>query len=79
MSFVQLRIPPVSQPKGVIFEKTVGEQSDEYDLQITPMGWAFSIWGVIFLWNFIWFGYGFAAICRKGKTWSLHQFNGRAL
>lgn len=59
-------------PKGVFFDKTVGEQSDEYDLAITPMGWAFSIWGIIFIWNFLWFGYGFAAICRRGITGYLY-------
>jgi len=53
---------------GLIFQNTVGNQSDKYDLAITPMGWAFSIWGLIFIWNFLWFGYGFAALCRKGAS-----------
>jgi hypothetical protein len=55
-------------PKGAIFNQTVGDQSDKYDLAITPMGWAFSIWGIIFIWNFLWFGYGFAAMCRRGVS-----------
>ena len=33
-----------------IFYNTVGNLSDKYYLDITPAGWAFSIWGVIYIW-----------------------------
>ncbi len=35
---------------GSIFESTVGNISDKYDLYITPAGFTFSIWSVIYLW-----------------------------
>jgi hypothetical protein len=63
-------------PEGAIFNSTVGEQSDKYDLDITPVGWAFSIWGVIFIWNLLWFGYGFAAFCRRGVSSYLYKSPG---
>ena len=34
-----------------------GELSDKYGLPITPPGWAFSIWGVIYIWQFAWLSY----------------------
>ena len=33
-----------------IFQNTIGGLSDKYPLDITPAGWAFSIWGIIYLW-----------------------------
>jgi len=33
-----------------IFYNTIGGLSDKYYLDVTPAGWAFSIWGVIYLW-----------------------------
>ncbi len=33
-----------------IFYGTTGSISDKYFLDITPSGWAFSIWGLIYFW-----------------------------
>ena len=33
-------------------------------LQITPAGWAFSIWGVIYTWQFLWVIYAWTFVCR---------------
>ena len=33
-----------------IFKSTVADLSDKYLLDITPAGWAFSIWGLIYIW-----------------------------
>ena len=33
-----------------IFYSTVGDLSDKYDLDITPAGFTFSIWSIIYLW-----------------------------
>ena len=35
---------------GSIFESTVGDISDKYQLYITPAGFTFTIWSVIYLW-----------------------------
>lgn len=34
---------------GVLFDTTTGEVSDAYPTGVTPAGWAFSIWSVIFI------------------------------
>lgn len=34
-----------------------GELSDKYGLPITPPGWTFSIWGIIYLWQSLWLVY----------------------
>jgi len=33
-----------------LFQGTVGDLSDKYDLPITPAGFTFSIWGIIYFW-----------------------------
>jgi len=35
---------------GSLFQSTVGDISDKYQLYITPAGFTFSIWSVIYLW-----------------------------
>merc|ERR1712154_240085 len=35
----------------------MGELSDKYSLPITPPGWTFSIWGIIYLWQAAWLIY----------------------
>ena len=36
--------------EGKIFSATVGDISDIYQLYITPAGFTFSIWSIIYLW-----------------------------
>jgi len=38
--------------------------SDKYYLPITPPGWAFSIWGVIYLWQAVWIIYHAVISCQ---------------
>ena len=38
--------------------------SDSYYLQITPAGWAFSIWGFIYAWQALWTLYGWSFVVR---------------
>ena len=35
---------------GSLFQSTVGDISDKYQLYITPAGFTFSIWSIIYLW-----------------------------
>lgn len=42
---------------GIIGEYTVGELSDRYPTMITPAGYAFGIWGFIYLWLLAFVGY----------------------
>ena len=36
--------------EGNVFESTVGDISDVYQLYITPAGFTFTIWSIIYLW-----------------------------
>jgi len=44
--------------------KTQSELSDKYYLPITPPGWAFSIWGLIYLWQGAWIIFHSAMSCK---------------
>ena len=44
---------------------TTGEVSSKFYLEITPAGWAFSIWGLIYIWQAAWIIYSLTLLCRK--------------
>ncbi|KAG8584096.1 hypothetical protein GDO81_008682 [Engystomops pustulosus] len=48
-----------------VFLQRVGNLSDKFNTNITPAGWTFMIWNVIFAWQFLWLGYVLAGICRR--------------
>ena len=45
---------------------TTGGASNKYYIEITPAGWAFSIWGLIYAWQGAWIIYSLTFLCRKG-------------
>lgn len=47
------------------FLGSVGNISSEYDTNITPAGWTFSIWSVIYLWLITMFVYILSGSCRR--------------
>ncbi|XP_078365005.1 uncharacterized protein LOC144649392 [Oculina patagonica] len=47
---------------------TTGEVSDDFYIEITPAGWAFSIWGLIYLWQSAWIIYSLTLLCRRSTT-----------
>lgn len=47
------------------FLNGTGDISDKFDTQITPSGWTFSIWGVIYVWLTLMHGYILSTICRR--------------
>ncbi|XP_072044546.1 uncharacterized protein [Amphiura filiformis] len=49
------------------FLNSTGDISDYYFLEITPIGWTFAIWGIIYTWQVLWILYVLIAICRKNK------------
>ena len=53
------------------FETLTGNVSDQYFLDITPGGWAFSIWGVIYTWQALWHIYGWSFVFRPKATRSI--------
>jgi len=42
---------------GLINDTDQAELSAKYQLPITPPGWTFSIWGLIYIWQFAWLTY----------------------
>ena len=46
------------------FANGTGEVSDMFYLQITPAGWTFSIWGIIYTWQVLWLLYAWSFIFR---------------
>lgn len=47
------------------FLSSTGNVSDEFNTQITPSGWTFSIWGVIYTWLTLMLVYILSGLCRK--------------
>ncbi|CAH1787309.1 unnamed protein product [Owenia fusiformis] len=55
-----------------IFLNTTNVVSDVFYLEITPAGWMFSVWGVIYIWQGLWLLYGLSTICRKSDSGYLY-------
>lgn len=51
---------------GALYNVSIGEISDRYPTLLTPAGWAFSIWGLIYLLLILFTGYQWYA-WRKGR------------
>ncbi|XP_029935815.1 uncharacterized protein LOC115379233 [Myripristis murdjan] len=47
------------------FSSTTGNVSDVYDTQVTPSGWTFNIWSVIYIWLIAMLVYILTGLCRK--------------
>lgn len=54
-----------------LFPRSVGNASDLLKVLITPIGATFSIWGVIYFWQFAWMLYAFTCLCRNGSGTNL--------
>ena len=48
-----------------IFESSTGAISRKYEVGITPAGWTFSIWGIIYTWEALWILYTLINLCRR--------------
>ncbi|XP_065897869.1 uncharacterized protein [Dysidea avara] len=57
-----------SQREDLGFNSSIGDISDVYKLDITPSGWTFSIWGVIYVWQALWLIYGWSFVFRPNAT-----------
>ncbi|XP_072168343.1 uncharacterized protein [Diadema setosum] len=54
-------------PAG-LFPNTTEEISDAYPVQITPAGWTFIIWAIIYIFMLVYVVYIVACLCRKNKN-----------
>lgn len=50
-----------------LFNSSVGDISDKYSTDVTPAGYTFSIWGIIYFWQTAWTLYALSAIFRKNS------------
>jgi len=48
-----------------VFLNNTGSISDRFNLEITPAGWTFSIWGFIYAWQAAWLIYVLTTLCRR--------------
>ena len=46
------------------FQNGTRNISDEYYTEITPAGWTFAIWGIIYAWQVVWILYGWSFVFR---------------
>lgn len=50
-----------------IFKHGIGNVSARYEIQLTPAGWTFAIWGIIYLFHGNWILYAVLSLCRRIK------------
>ncbi|KTG41840.1 hypothetical protein cypCar_00013512 [Cyprinus carpio] len=62
--FAALIINALAGPGKGPFQRSTGNISDRYQTEITPAGWTFSIWGVIYSWLFLMNAYILTWLCR---------------
>ncbi|XP_046345886.1 uncharacterized protein LOC124128680 [Haliotis rufescens] len=55
-----------------VFLNSTGDISDVFYIEITPAGWTFSIWGLIYAWQAVWIVYSLVRICRKSPEGPLY-------
>lgn len=66
---VSLVVPSLSNiPNNGIFNSTITVVSHKYPTDVTPADYAFSIWGIIYLFQFAWLGYAFSCMCRTNNN-----------
>ena len=64
-TFVVSGLANYPDPEKVGFKNKTGQISDMYYTSITPAGWAFSIWGIIYAWQALWTVYGWSLVIRR--------------
>lgn len=73
--FAALIINALAGPGKGPFQRSTGNISDRYQTEITPAGWTFSIWGVIYSWLFLMNAYILTWLCRGYfKLHTLHSY-----
>jgi len=54
-----------------LFPRSVGEASDHFPLEMTPVGATFSIWALIFVYQLIWLIYAVSTLFRNGDQMNI--------
>ncbi|XP_072042930.1 uncharacterized protein [Amphiura filiformis] len=50
-----------------LFKNGIGAVSDDFPLDITPAGYTFIIWGLIYIWQAAWIIYVLTSLCRRNQ------------
>ena len=50
------------------FENNTANVSDMFYTQVTPAGYTFAIWGIIYVWQALWTIYAWSFVCRPNAT-----------
>ncbi|XP_050701819.1 uncharacterized protein LOC126988059 isoform X2 [Eriocheir sinensis] len=53
---------------GGIFNSTVGNLSARYEIDVTPAGFTFLVWSIIYAWLFLAHVYGLILLCRRNAV-----------
>ncbi|KAM9308324.1 uncharacterized protein PAF06_012515 [Gastrophryne carolinensis] len=59
--------------KGGLFLTTAANISNNNPLDVTPAGWTFSIWSVIYIWNGLWIVYVVSTLFRRNKMGPIYS------
>ncbi|XP_039262708.2 uncharacterized protein LOC120338815 [Styela clava] len=66
---ISLVVPSLSNiPNNGFFNNTIGSVSAKYPTDVTPADYAFSIWGLIYLFQIAWLSYAYSCMCRSNKS-----------
>ena len=74
ITFVVSGLANYPEPEKFGFKNNTGDISDMYYTQITPSGWAFSIWGIIYTWQALWTLYGWSHVIRMNFPIAISPF-----
>ena len=64
-TFVFNGVANYPNPERVGVKNSTGEISAKYYTSITPVVWAFGIWGIIYAWQALWTVYGWSLVIRR--------------
>ncbi|XP_060606052.1 uncharacterized protein LOC132758397, partial [Ruditapes philippinarum] len=57
-----------------LFVSDTGTISNKYYIEITPSGWTFSIWGIIYTWQALWIVYALVNLFRKSEKGPFYTY-----
>lgn len=75
VSFAAMAFINIASSSGSlgIFQQQTGDISNRHPVDITPAGWTFSTWGIIYTWQALWIIYSVVSIFRKTDYGRLYR------
>ena len=72
--FVTNGLASYPDPAKVGFKNMTGKISDIFYTQVTPAGWTFSLWGIIYTFQVIWIIYGWSFVFRPSSPSAISAY-----